>query len=231
MGRLRRLGLLLGVVAGAGAVVRMATRHGAGRTVPGGILIGNARVYDVLTGLLLRSLFGGIAADAAAVASPTTRVLELGCGPGHLSYRLARDHGLDVTGLDLDPAMIERARANADGSNRETEPGPAFVVGDVASLPFADGSFDLVVSTFSVHHWADPAPGLSEIARVLRPGGRAIIWDFRPGSHAHPFGPRHANLPDPIALSDGLALHPLSVRPWRWPWHFEVAQRIELVRA
>ena len=51
---------------------------------------------------------------AAAVAAPDgARVLEVGCGPGHLSIRLARHHGLDVTGLDLDPAMVERARVNA----------------------------------------------------------------------------------------------------------------------
>jgi len=105
------------------------------------------------------------------------------------------------------------------------------VVGDVASLPFDDGSFDLVVSTFSMHHWADPAAGLSEIGRVLRPEGRALIWDFGPGTGPHPFGPRHANLPDPIALSHELSLHPVSVTPWRWPWGFKLAQRIELVRA
>jgi cyclopropane fatty-acyl-phospholipid synthase-like methyltransferase len=86
-----------------------------GRRVPGGILIGDAVVYDALSHrLLLGSLFGRIAADVAAVAPDGARVLEVGCGPGHLSIRLARPHGLDVTGLDLDPAMIERARANAD---------------------------------------------------------------------------------------------------------------------
>jgi SAM-dependent methyltransferase len=52
-----------------------------------------------------------------------------------------------------------------------------FRVGDVASLPFADASFDAVVSTFSLHHWPDPAKGLEEIYRVLRPGGVARIYD------------------------------------------------------
>jgi ubiquinone/menaquinone biosynthesis C-methylase UbiE len=51
----------------------------------------------------------------------------------------------------------------------------------VAALTFPDRSFDLVVSTLSMHHWADPAAGLAEIGRVLRPDARALIWDFRPG--------------------------------------------------
>jgi ubiquinone/menaquinone biosynthesis C-methylase UbiE len=87
-----------------------------------------------------------------------------------LSIRLARQRGLDVTGLDLDPAMVERARANADRLGNGDERRPSFLVGDAASLAFPDGSFDLVVSTFSMHHWADPTAGLAEIGRVLRPG-------------------------------------------------------------
>jgi ubiquinone/menaquinone biosynthesis C-methylase UbiE len=59
---------------------------------------------------------------------------------------LARRHGLDVTGLDLDPAMVERARANAVRTANGGRHSPSFLVGDVASLAFPDGSFDLVVS-------------------------------------------------------------------------------------
>jgi SAM-dependent methyltransferase len=54
-------------------------------------------------------------------------------------------------------------------------------------------SFDLVVSTLSMHHWADPTAGLTEIGRVLRPGGRALVWDFRPG-----VVPLHRHVPDPV---------------------------------
>jgi ubiquinone/menaquinone biosynthesis C-methylase UbiE len=106
-------------------------------------------------------------------------VLDVGCGPGRLSILLARRHALGVTGLDLDPAMIERARRNADRAEDGEGRRPSFLVGDVASLAFPDGSFDLVVSTLSMYHWADPAAGLAEIGRVLRPGGRALVWDFR----------------------------------------------------
>jgi SAM-dependent methyltransferase len=228
MGRPRRFMVLFG--AGV-AVVRHGRGTAMGRRVPGGILIRDAAVYDTLSRFLLGPFVGRIAADVAAVARDGAKVLEVGCGPGHLSIRLAGRHGLEVTGLDLDPAMIERARANVDRLGDWDERRPLFLVGDVASLAFPDGSFDLVVSTLSMHHWADPAAGLAEIARVLRPGGRALVWDFRPGVRPHPFGPRHAHLPDPVDHIHGAPLRVVNATPWRWPWRFQLTQRIELVRA
>ena len=55
-----------------------------------------------------------------------------------------------------------------------------FVLADAAALPVADGSFDVAVSTLSLHHWSDPATVFTEIARVLRPGAVALIYDLRP---------------------------------------------------
>jgi SAM-dependent methyltransferase len=101
----------------------------------------------------------------------------------------------------------------------------------VAALAFPDASFDLVVSTLSMHHWADPAAGLAEIGRVLRPGARALVWDFRPGVRPHPFAPRHAHLPDPVDHTRRSPLRVVNATPWRWPWRFSLTQRIELVRA
>ncbi len=237
MGRYQKFAVLFGTVLAAAATVSVARHvrlaHGGAtvRRLPGGVLAGDAAAYDSLVGrFVLGSLVRSVAADVAAVAAAGasdratggTRVLEVGCGPGRLSIRLARRYGLEVTGLDLDAAMIERARTNAGGG-----PGPSFLVGDVASLPFPDGSFDLVVSTLSMHHWADQAAGLAEIGRVLRPGARALVWDFRPGVrslHAH----HHPEPVDPARVSP---LRVMSVRPWRWPLWFEPLQRTEMVRA
>jgi ubiquinone/menaquinone biosynthesis C-methylase UbiE len=72
--------------------------------------------------------------------------------------------------------MIARATSTA---NRTRTSNLRFRVGDVAALPFAHNSVDLVVSTLSLHHWDDPAAGLNEIVRVLAPGGQAWIYDFR----------------------------------------------------
>jgi SAM-dependent methyltransferase len=226
----RKLVILAGAAAAALVVLRHGRHAARGHQVPGGILIGNAVLYDKLSRLLLGPFLARIAADVAAVTPDGARVLEVGCGPGHLSTRMAH-HGFDVTGLDLDPAMIARARANADRLGDGDQRRPSFLVGDVAALAFPDRSFDLVVSTLSMHHWADPTAGLAEIGRVLRPGARALVWDFRPGVRPHPFGPRHAHLPDPVDHSRGSRLRVVKATPWPWPWRFQLTQRIELVRA
>jgi ubiquinone/menaquinone biosynthesis C-methylase UbiE len=106
---------------------------------------------------------------------------------------MARQHALDVTGVDLDPAMIARAQANTDRLGNGHGRRPAFLVGDVASLAFPDASFDLVVSSLSMHHWADPTAGLGEIIRVLRPNGPGLgglrsyngLSSFTPTGYPH----------------------------------------------
>jgi SAM-dependent methyltransferase len=226
MSRPRTFAILLGATTAVVAIgVVRHGRRGKGRKVPGGILIGDAALYDALGHrLLLGSLLDRIAADVAASAAGGARVLEVGCGPGRLSIRLAHRYGLDVTGLDLDPAMIERARANAERSQEGDERLPEFIVGDVASLAFPDGSFDLVVSTLSMHHWADPKAGLTDLDRVLRPGGSALVWDFRAGPV-----PLHGRLPDPVEHMHGSPLRVVGATPWSWPWRFNLLRRIELV--
>jgi SAM-dependent methyltransferase len=232
--RPRPVVLLVGTAAAIAAVAAVVARHARGamgRKVPGGILIRDAGRYDALSHrLLLGGFLERVAADIAAAAPHPARVLEVGCGPGRLSILLARRYGLAVTGLDLDPAMIERARANAAHTahpHTADKHGhqPWFVVGDVAALAFLDQSFDVVVSTLSLHHWADPAAGLAEIGRVLRPDGRALIWDFRAGRL-----PLHGRMPDPTDHARGSPLRVVSARPWRWPWRVTLTTRLELVR-
>jgi ubiquinone/menaquinone biosynthesis C-methylase UbiE len=227
----RKLVIVAGAAATALVVLRRG-RHAARRhQVPGGILIGDAVLYDTLSRLLLGPFRERIAADVPAAAPDGARVLEVGCGPGYLSVQLARQHQLEVTGLDLDPAMIARAQANTDRAGNRGGRRPSFLVGDVAALAFPDRSFDLVVSTLSMHHWADPAAGLAEIGRVLRPSARALVWDFRPGVRPHLFGPRHAHIPDPLEHTRNSRLRMVKATPWPWPWRFQLTQRIELVRA
>ena len=216
-----RIALASGVViAAAAAAIRhshVASNHHQAR---GGILISNAGFYDLVSRLVLRSLFTGIADDVTLVAADRARVLEVGCGPGHLAIKLAQ-RGFDVTGLDLDPAMIRRALITADRIDRSNPTRPEFNVGDVADLPFPDASFDIVVSTLSMHHWADPTRGLAEIGRVLQPDGRALIWDFRPGT-------LHSRVARPSEHIQGSQLQVIGGTPWPWPGRFSLLQRTEL---
>jgi ubiquinone/menaquinone biosynthesis C-methylase UbiE len=143
----------------------------------------SAGAYDLETSLLFRSRYREIALAIASEASPDSDVLDVSCGPGEVLVQLASlAPTLRTTGVDVDAGMIGRATRKASRlprlrSGREVGR-PRFVVADVGELPFPDASFDLVVSSYAVHHWPDRHAGLAEVMRVLRPGGRAIIWDI-----------------------------------------------------
>jgi ubiquinone/menaquinone biosynthesis C-methylase UbiE len=85
--------------------------------------------------------------------------------------------GLQVYGIDLSEDMIGLARAHA--RREQPEERVQFACGNVAHLPYADQTFDVVVSTISLHHWAELEQPLRELYRVLRPGGWVWIYDFR----------------------------------------------------
>ena len=102
------------------------------------------------------------------------RVLEVASGPGLLAIELARSERLTVVGLDVSQTMVEIAIENAAREGVAVK----FEHGDVAQLPFADGSFDLVVCQAAFKNFSEPRRALDEIYRVLAPGGRAEIDDL-----------------------------------------------------
>ena len=113
---------------------------------------------------------------ASEVASSLTdgRVLDVGTGPAHLPVELARrSPNLQLVGIDLSRRMLRIAASTAQ------QEAVHFAQADVRDLPFRDGTFDLVVSTASIHHWRDPAAGIRECLRVTAPGGRCWIYDLR----------------------------------------------------
>lgn len=102
------------------------------------------------------------------------RSLDLGCGAGHASYALANGGANTVIAYDLLDEMLSIVAAEAQKralSQIATQKGP------VESLPFPDDSFDLIVTRFSAHHWHDMNAALSEVARVLAPGGTLVVID------------------------------------------------------
>ena len=137
-----------------------------------------SRIYDAVMVRLTRRLYGRVVADLAALSLGKGKVLDVGTGPGTLVRDIARRlPGLQVYGIDLSEDMIGLARAHARREHLEER--VQFASGDVAHLPYPDQSFDVVVSTISMHHWAELAQPLRELYRVLRPGGRVWIYDFR----------------------------------------------------
>ena len=111
--------------------------------------------------------------EASGAGSEDT-VLDVACGPGLVVCAFARvvRH---ATGIDVTPAMLERARTVA------AEAGVTNVTwqhGEVLPLPFADASFSIVVSRFAFHHFERPDAVLAEMRRVCRPDGRVVVCDL-----------------------------------------------------
>lgn len=109
----------------------------------------------------------------AAGVGPQDTILDVACGPGLVACDFAR-HARHVTGIDLTPAMIEQAEARRRAEGLDNL---SWHVGDVASLPFPDGSFSVAFTRYSFHHLLDPRAVLGEMVRVTRPGGRVAVVD------------------------------------------------------
>lgn len=111
---------------------------------------------------------------AATGAGAADTVLDVACGPGLVACAFA-GVARQVTGIDITPAMLDRGRALAAEKGLGNVD---FRLGDVLPLPFADGSFSIVVSRFAFHHFQNPGAVLSEMRRVCRPGGRVAVADL-----------------------------------------------------
>lgn len=110
---------------------------------------------------------------AAAGAGPDDAVLDVACGGGIVVCAFA-PQVRHVTGIDMTPAMLDRARLLA------AEKGLANISwdeGDVARLPYPDAAFTIVVTRFAIHHFPDPQAVFREMVRVCAPGGRVVVVD------------------------------------------------------
>ena len=102
-------------------------------------------------------------------AGDNDSVLDVGCGTGTILYRLASKSKIDGFGVDVSSQMLDEARKKC--------PEMTFQLGDSASLPFADGSFDVVTACMAYHHFPNQEAFRQEAFRVLKPTGKLYICD------------------------------------------------------
>jgi ubiquinone/menaquinone biosynthesis C-methylase UbiE len=109
-----------------------------------------------------------------SAVTASERVLDVACGPGLVVCAFAQV-AREATGVDMTPAMLEQARRHAAElgvSNAHWQ------LAEIPPLPWADDSFDVVVTRYAVHHMTDPLAMLREMVRVCAPGGRVVVCDL-----------------------------------------------------
>jgi SAM-dependent methyltransferase len=118
--------------------------------------------------------------------APTDNVLDVGCGSGWLSRRISQQVSEGrVVGMDISDEMVRLARRNSIDHHNIL-----FVVGEAAEIPWESNFFNHAISVESAYYWPDPAAGLKELRRVLRPGGSAwiLINYYRDNPYCHQWG-------------------------------------------
>ncbi len=118
-----------------------------------------------------------MAEDISGFCGAQGSVLDIGTGPGRLLIELHKKcPHLKLTGIDLSGAMVSLANRNIAKAGLSCA--IRVCEANAAHMPFSDGSFDLAISTGSMHHWKDPVLGLNEVFRVLKSGGHALMYDI-----------------------------------------------------
>jgi SAM-dependent methyltransferase len=126
-----------------------------------------------ITGIITghEALAGRLIREGAFDVRGCKRILDAGCGNGRYSKFLLREADADavLTAFDLSPCMLQRARA------RLANPRVSHVVADLTRLPYGDETFDAIVCGWVLEHLPDPRPGLTELARILKLGGKLLL--------------------------------------------------------
>jgi ubiquinone/menaquinone biosynthesis C-methylase UbiE len=124
---------------------------------------------------------------------PEDTVLDVACGPGLVALAFAAK-AKHVTGIDLTPAMIARARQLQQEAGLTNM---SWQVGTVLPLPFAEASFSLVLSRYTFHHFEDPGAVFTEMVRVCTPGGTVLVADVTNSPEKIDFFDQEEKLRDP----------------------------------
>ena len=114
--------------------------------------------------------------DRITAAGDPALVLDVACGPARVSRELAERTGAFVIGLDLSETMIQQGRSNVAAAALQDRIG--LVLGRGEQLPFADATFDALTFTYLLRYVTDPAATITELARVVKPGGAIASLEF-----------------------------------------------------
>lgn len=135
-----------------------------------------AWIYDVFANVINRRANKALCAAVEELISPTDTVLECACGTGLLTGVMAKKCK-SLTATDFSAAMLKRAQRKY-----VSLPNVRFQQGDILSLPYSDGHFDVVVAANVIHLLDEPLRALSELDRVCRIGGRIILPTYMNGT-------------------------------------------------
>jgi len=119
---------------------------------------------------------GNVAKLLSGLETRGRRILDIGCGIGGPALEMGRTHGADVIGIDLETPLV--ARAERAAAELELSEKCTFKTVAVGPLPFADESFDIVVSSGAFTQTADKTRIFAEVYRVLKPGGYLSCYDW-----------------------------------------------------
>jgi ubiquinone/menaquinone biosynthesis C-methylase UbiE len=108
-------------------------------------------------------------------------VLEVAPGPGYFSIELAKLGSYSITGLDLSHTFVKMAAKHAAQAGARVE----FKQGSASNMPFPKGSFDFLLCRAAFKNFAQPIEALSQMRRVLKPGGRGLIIDLKRNASSH----------------------------------------------
>ncbi len=174
----------------------------------------------------------GVLDRIRAAAGPTKAmsILDVGCGPGILAAALAPYAG-EVVAYDLTPEMLERARQRCQEAGLQNV---RFDLGRAENLPFADQSFDVVVTRATLHHFSDPQLVVGEMVRVTRPHGKIVVTDVVSSENADDAGlhnaleilrdPSHVRMLSPseiLRLIGAAGLRVAATTTWEMPREFD----------
>jgi ubiquinone/menaquinone biosynthesis C-methylase UbiE len=119
--------------------------------------------------------FSALAQRVTATLPAGSRILEVASGPGYLAIEIARRGEYQVTGLDISCSFVEIATRNARQANVNID----FRQGNASAMLLPENTFDLILCRAAFKNFSQPVAAMNEMHRVLKPGGRALIFDLR----------------------------------------------------